>query len=409
MKTWISFSIFVLLSAPACELLNLMNNSRYTGEEDPYTLDRAGRGREATRIALDRRELESRISELIGKQTEETAPSPETGFPEAEERMDTPSETAGEPEEEVIKPWGGAPSGNSQREPSWMTEGEEIPPASGGSVSAPGFSFLRREQPPCGHSVNAVEVYLHASSGLEFVLIPGGRFMMGSTEDEPYRHASEGPRRWVTIEPFLLCKTECTWEAFQRIGGRSTSKPGAPEYPVNGMKWTACIEWCERAGNLRLPTEAEWEYACRAGTDGPYYFDPYKEHVEDYAWYGKNAFGKPQPVATKKPNPFGLHDMLGNVGEWCEDSYIDHYERAPTDGRARINEASPFRIWRGGHFRDAKKDCRCAARYKRKQAMKTRYPEMGFRPACSVSKNRMADSQARGLKGRPSARGDMKR
>ena len=190
----------------------------------------------------------------------------------------------------------------------------------------PGFRYLKEETFSCGGQTNAVHIYRHEKTDLEFVLVPGGTFVMGSDEED------EGPPHEVTIRTFLLCRTECTQTAWDRVGGIDECSWRGGDLPVENVSWSDPAAWCGRAG-LRLQSESEWEYACRAGTTTRYYCGDYESSLGSYAWYSDNSDAKTHPVKQKRPNAFGLYDMLGNVWEWCEDKWHDSYDGAPTDGR----------------------------------------------------------------------------
>jgi formylglycine-generating enzyme required for sulfatase activity len=191
-------------------------------------------------------------------------------------------------------------------------------------------------------SVVNADVQVDATSGVTFLRIPKGRFWMGGG-----RFEDESPRHQVEIaQDFWLGKYPVTNEQYRRFldsPGCRVKRPAyfddrrfnQPEQPVVGVRWDDAVAYCEWVGG-RLPTESEWEYACRARTDTKhteYWFGDAEEQLEEYAWYGKNSRGQSHPVGTKPANPWGLHDMHGNVWEWCEDlfdaqAYRDRVERA---------------------------------------------------------------------------------
>jgi formylglycine-generating enzyme required for sulfatase activity len=191
-------------------------------------------------------------------------------------------------------------------------------------------------------SVVNADVQVDATSGVTFLRIPKGRFWMGGGRCE-----DESPRHQVEIaQDFWLGKYPVTNEQYRRFldsPGCRVKRPAyfddrrfnQPEQPVVGVRWDDAVAYCEWVGG-RLPTESEWEYACRARTDTKhteYWFGDAEEQLEEYAWYGKNSRGQSHPVGTKPANPWGLHDMHGNVWEWCEDlfdaqAYRDRVERA---------------------------------------------------------------------------------
>jgi formylglycine-generating enzyme required for sulfatase activity len=167
---------------------------------------------------------------------------------------------------------------------------------------------------PLCQTVNAGRV------SLELVLIPPGEFMMGSPDTEPGRMACEGPLHKVRISrPFYMGITPVTQAQWQALMGTNPSEFRGPDRPVENVSWRACRKFEERlfrstGMNFRLPTEAEWEYCCRAGTDSAFYFGD--DAASDFAWCKENAGGETHDVARKRPNAFGLYDMIGNVWEW---------------------------------------------------------------------------------------------
>jgi formylglycine-generating enzyme required for sulfatase activity len=204
-------------------------------------------------------------------------------------------------------------------------------------------------------------------TNIKFDMIPiaGGTYTIGSPADEEGHNKDEGPQRQVTIAPFWMGKCEVTWDEFdqfafsldikrKRSSGDTKTSPSdavtrpTPPYadmtfgygnktqPAICMTHHAAMEYtrwlsAQSGRTYRLPTEAEWEYAARAGTQGPYSFGDDPEKIGDYAWYVENT-EKPMPVGKKKPNPWGLHDMHGNVAEWVLDHYVpDVYASWPAE------------------------------------------------------------------------------
>lgn len=216
----------------------------------------------------------------------------------------------------------------------------------------------------------------------EMIWIPEGSFEMGSPEWEEGRLMDEGPVRRVAIEQsFWLSKFEVTQGEFEAVMGHNPSFAEAnPRLPVEGVSWVEAMSYCERltereraAGRLppgfvyRLPTEAEWEYACRAGTTTAYSFGDDASELGDYAWYVENSEEKTQPVGKKKPNPWGLYDMHGNVMEWTLDGYSkDFYAESAKTSPAVEPFNMPTKLYphavRGGSWEDDADRCRSAAR-----------------------------------------------
>jgi len=257
-------------------------------------------------------------------------------------------------------------------------------------LEIPGFTRLKKETFSCGGKTNTVEIYRHDKTMLDFVLVRGGTFQMGSPSGEPDREDNEGPQHSVDIKRFLMCRTEVTqgdWDKVMekpfRSGSGDVSEDRSCALQLN---WENCGSFCTKTG-LRRPTEAEWEYACRAGTSTRFCFGDADSDLVDYAWYNNSissngAEDRARRVAQKKPNAFGLFDMHGNLWEWCQDRWHENYRGAPDDGSAWETGASEFRVIRGGMFGDTYKLNRSAKRNKRAADIPNAFS--GFRPAFSV-------------------------
>jgi formylglycine-generating enzyme required for sulfatase activity len=240
-------------------------------------------------------------------------------------------------------------------------------------------------------------------SSVKFTMlpIPGGTFRMGSPPGEPGRGDDEGPVHPVSVRPYWMGKTEVTWDEYDLYwksedvvkparaapGDKNTdaitrpTPPYADEtfghgregHPVLCITHHAAMEYCRwlsaKAGKAyRLPTEAEWEYACRAGTQTAYSFGDDPKKLGEYAWYAENAEEVAHEVGKKKPNAWGLYDMYGNVAEWCLDHYVkDAYAKLPLD-KPSLNpvwlpSAERFpHVARGGSWADPATRLRSAAR-----------------------------------------------
>jgi len=221
---------------------------------------------------------------------------------------------------------------------------------------------------------------IHERTGIEMVFIPAGEFMMGSPSGESGRDDDEGPRHRVRItKPFYLGKYEVTQRQWQRVMGSNPSHFKGDRNPVENVSWNDCREFLSHAGDgLRLPSEAEWEYACRAGTHSPYSWgetwEPSRCMAENnvgsdadsgVAYYREHGLpvGSTAPVGSFDPNPWGLYDMPGNVWEWCWDWYDSgYYARSPgSDPQGPSSRSS--RVLRGGSWDHGSGRCRCAYRH----------------------------------------------
>lgn len=228
------------------------------------------------------------------------------------------------------------------------------------------------------------KTFTSSSTGMEFVLIPAGKFLMGSPSSEQDRRNNEGPVHEVTIKnPFYLGKYPVTKNQWKKVKGSNFSLFKGDDLPVENVSWDDVQEFIKKLTEMegtdmyRLPSEAEWEYSCRAGTTRRYFFGDDESKLGDYAWYEKNSGGKTHPVGQKQPNPFSLYDMQGNVCEWVQDWWHDNYKGAPSDGSAWEDGNSSFRVLRGGGWNFLAKACRSANRLR--YGPDIRYNNVGFR------------------------------
>jgi formylglycine-generating enzyme required for sulfatase activity len=230
----------------------------------------------------------------------------------------------------------------------------------------------------------------------EMVSIPAGKFWMGSPDNEVDRYDSEGPLRKVTIKRFLIGKHEVTFAEYDKfVEATARQLPpdegwGRGKHPVINVTWEDAVgytKWLSRltGKDYRLPTEAEWEYAARAGKPTAFSFGDNISKLGEYAWYKENSEEKTHPVCQKKPNAWGLYDMHGNVWEWVEDDWHDNYEGAPTDGKPWIYESTrgASRVIRGGSWGGPARYCRSAIRLGGEPG--GRDASLGFRLARSVA------------------------
>ncbi len=208
---------------------------------------------------------------------------------------------------------------------------------------------------------------------LEMVLIPAGEFMMGSPDSHKDADAEEKPQHRVRItKPFYLGKYPVTQEQWEAVMGDNPSYFKGPKNPVELVSWEDCQQFLGKlnaksaagGGKFQLPSEAQWEYACRAGSKTRYCFGDDEKQLREYAWYQGNSDDKTHPVGEKKPNAWGLYDMHGNVWEWCQDWWKDgYYKESPVDDPTGPTEGSG-RVFRGGSWHDQARDCQSARRYR---------------------------------------------
>jgi len=263
------------------------------------------------------------------------------------------------------------------------------------------------------------ELIEHSTAKIEMVPIPGGIFLMGSPESEEARNDDEGPQHKVSVDPFWMSKCEITWDAYEvwmddadilrrKLTGKKpntrdkladeyqltqptepytdmTFGMGKSGYPAICMTQLAARTYCQwltqKTGRYyRLPTEAEWEYACRAGTKTAYYFGDDASKLDEHAWYYDNSNEKYQKVGMKRPNPWGLHDMHGNVAEWVLDQYTTDFYSMSTKDMNRNPLAIPKtlypRVVRGGSWDEDADRLRSAAREGSSEEWKEQDPQV---------------------------------
>jgi formylglycine-generating enzyme required for sulfatase activity len=228
------------------------------------------------------------------------------------------------------------------------------------------------------------------------IVIPAGKFIMGSPESEPDRNASEGPPHEVTIaKPFAVSKLEVTFEEWDACVAaaacpRVPDRWGRGRMPVINVSWGHAKQYAAWLSQLtgkeyRLPTEAEWEYAARAGTQTRYSWgdDPGKGNANCDSCGSRWDLQQTAAVGSFNPNGFGLHDMHGNVWEWVDDRWHESHDGAPTDGSARLRGGDPsFRVVRGGSWRNESELVRAAVRARRHAEVQ--FDTLGFRVARTI-------------------------
>ncbi len=299
-------------------------------------------------------------------------------------------------------------------------------------------SVIAADNKPPKKYTETITTKTGAKLSLDMVLIPGGSYTMGSPASEADRSDDEGPQRKVSLDPFYLCTTEATLELFmayyQETGtakkefvevqeAQKNAEPAADgvdtisgptpvygdmtmgysvKHPAIGMSWHNAMTFCrwlsQKTGKpYRLPTEAEWEYAARAGATSAYGFGDDPDKLGDYAWFEDNSDFGPGAVATRKPNAWGLYDMQGNVREWVHDF---HQPNAYAEAAAK-NPTGPkegkVHVARGGCYDSPADELRCAARAYEEDWWRMNDPQIpkskwwlpqidfiGFRVACTV-------------------------
>ena len=215
------------------------------------------------------------------------------------------------------------------------------------------------------------------SIGMKLVLVPKGTFMMGSPESEERRRKDETQHQVTISKDYYLCVTEVTQGQYEKVIGTNPSsfqgdtiKGRSFNHPVERVSWEDAVEFCKKLSDLpeekkagrvyRLPTEAEWEYACRSGSKSAYSFGESSKSLGNYAWFGENSKGQTYPAGEKKANAWSLYDMDGNVWEWCSDWYGDYPNGAVSDPVGPRGGSS--RVARGGSWGNGAADCRSANR-----------------------------------------------
>ncbi|MBR98587.1 MAG: sulfatase-modifying factor protein [Flavobacteriaceae bacterium] len=262
---------------------------------------------------------------------------------------------------------------------------------------------------------NYVQKVPQTEENIPMIFIPSGSFKMGSPKSEIGHFADEGPQHEVQIDAFWIGQYEITWDLYNLFVSREIDQyqmkkdlesevsidvdavsgatmpyvemsfgMGTDGYPAISMTQLAAVKFCEWLSAMtgkfyRLPTEAEWEYACRAGSEAAYSFGEDLSELKDYAWYSDNSNEKYQKVGQKKPNSWGLHDMHGNVAEWTLDQYI------PTAYKKRKKDVdNPYeaptktypRVVRGGSWMDKPERLRSSSRTPSSKRWKRRDPQI---------------------------------
>jgi formylglycine-generating enzyme required for sulfatase activity len=230
---------------------------------------------------------------------------------------------------------------------------------------------------------------LKNSIGMELKLIPPGSFTMGTGGGVIQKGNPESPHIVEIRKAFYLGIYEVTQSQYEQVTGTNPSELVTGDHPVSNVTWTDAQKFCELLSgsaaekaakrSYRLPTEAEWEYACRSGTSSAFSFGKDELLIDDYAWYAGNSRGMNHPTGQKKPNAWGLFDMHGNVLEWCEDLFAEYpsAELVPAP-KHRLE----IRVLRGGSSNLESIKCRSAIRSAENPTLRSNF--IGFRVAMTI-------------------------
>jgi formylglycine-generating enzyme required for sulfatase activity len=240
------------------------------------------------------------------------------------------------------------------------------------------------------HRPDSYNQWLNPTIGLKMQYLPIGQYWMGSDTDDVESESSEKPQHFVAVEPFYMSSSPITQLQYKALVGVNPSHSPSYNLPVETVSYFDAAEFCrilsEQVGRTyRLPTEGEWEYACRANTNTPFSFgktiDPAKSCYRTTKIEGISKM--PSPIEAYQPNQFGLYDMHGNVWEWCQDRWHDDYKNAPRNAVAWMcDDDFSSRVIRGGSWQDCKQSCRSASRDHLDQS--TKLSNVGFRVVCEI-------------------------
>lgn len=234
-------------------------------------------------------------------------------------------------------------------------------------VSAPKPPMPVQSKPkPVVKAVSPKEAQITNDLGMVFVRIEPGTFMMGSPMQEKERDNSEVQHEVIISRTFYLQTTPVTQSQWQQVTGKNPAAFKDPQHPVTNISWSESQTFIEALNHMdlfdyRLPTEAEWEYAARAGSTTAYFFGDKAVELGDYAWYAANSQQSTQPVQAKKPNPWGLYDMYGNVREWGADWYGSYLAEQQMDPAGP--QQGSYKVCRGGSWKLGPAQCRSASRH----------------------------------------------
>ncbi|MDE0874383.1 MAG: formylglycine-generating enzyme family protein [Acidimicrobiales bacterium] len=262
-------------------------------------------------------------------------------------------------------------------------------------IKAPSRAVAKARSNMASRALASVQVKTN-SIGMKLKLIPAGEFLMGSPESEPKRRDREVQHRVRITKPFYMQTTTVTQSQWMSVMGTEPweadeefVKQGS-DYPATYVSHDDAVDFCRKLSarenaTYRLPTEAEWEYACRARSSAAYSFGDNAEQLEQYAWFHENAGDVDEEyahrVGQKLPNSFGLYDMHGNVLEWCSDWFEENVSGEATDPTG--SSSGSYRVIRGGSWNFTAELCRSAFRSGRDPSF--RYFNLGFRVSLSPS------------------------
>jgi len=238
---------------------------------------------------------------------------------------------------------------------------------------------------PLAFGENQPEDTITTSIGMKLAFIPPGEVTMGSPEDEPGRIVNEKQQKVTFKKGLHIGVTEVTQKQWREVMGSNPSYFKGDELPVERITWPEAVEFCRLLGErekkkFRLPTAAEWEYACRAGTTTAYHSGRDKAALEKAGWFRGNSGNKSHKVGLKEPNRWGLRDMHGNVAEWC--AARPGAQIYKTNSAQLDQEEKSLRDHRGGSWGLGASDCRAAARHR--NAASYRYFDLGLRVVCEL-------------------------
>lgn len=241
--------------------------------------------------------------------------------------------------------------------------------------------------------------HFETRGAVKMIRVAGGEFTMGSDRGA----AAESPAHRVQVDGFHMDQTPVTQAEYERLMGNNPARAKGPRNPVETVRWSDAARYCNARSKeeglepcydpadwrcdfgrngFRLPTEAEWEYACRAGTASEFFCGDNDTLLQIHAWYKRNSGGRPRPVGMKRPNPWGLADMTGNVFEWCNDFFDPTGYKPALETNPKGPAAGQFKVLRGGCYKSDPGECRSAARAKDRPAFTDvclGYETYGFR------------------------------